>query len=80
MSREIREELSLRVKIKQLLLVKRTQFNHLDMAYLCLADGEIGKISYELLDYRWCKRDNLPRLHTFHAQAVEKAFTDLEKE
>lgn len=78
-SREIREELSLHVEVKQLLLVTRTQFNHLDMAYLCLPDGKIGKISYELLDYRWCKRADLPRLHKFHAQAVEKAFIDLEK-
>jgi 8-oxo-dGTP diphosphatase len=79
-AREIREELGLTVAVNKLLLMVRTQFNHLDIAYLCLPQGEIGNISYELLGYRWCKRQDLPLLHRFHADAVEVAFAILDKE
>ena len=77
-AREVREELGLPITVKQLLLAHRTEFNHVDFAYLCSSEGEISKISYELLGYRWCTREDLPCLHTFHAQAVEKAYAVLE--
>jgi ADP-ribose pyrophosphatase YjhB (NUDIX family) len=78
--REIREELGLQVTVNQLLLATRTDFNHVDFAYLCSTRSEISKISYELLGYRWSTRSDLPCLHRFHAHAVEEAFAVLDKE
>jgi len=77
--RELVEELSLHVEIKHVLLTRRTQFNHLDMAYLCQAQGNVGQLSYELLDYRWCAIDNLPQLHQFHHDAIMTAYQLLNK-
>ena len=78
--REFAEELDLTVHIKNLLLMRRTQYNHLDVAYLCQAQSDIGAVSYELLRYNWFSQDNLPRLHSFHYEAVKKAFLYWDKE
>jgi 8-oxo-dGTP pyrophosphatase MutT (NUDIX family) len=77
--RELQEELGLDVQVQKLLLTMRTQYNHLDMAYLCIPDTTISKISYELLGYRWCERHKLPDLHSFHVRAIEQAFMLLDK-
>lgn len=71
--RELFEELALEVDAKRLLLMERTQFNHLDVAYLCEAKSEVGSLSYELLGYRWYAFEELPRLHLFHYQAIKLA-------
>jgi ADP-ribose pyrophosphatase YjhB (NUDIX family) len=71
--RELSEELSLTVDAHRLLLMERTQFNHLDIAYLCQAKSEIGTLSYELLAYKWFAPDELPQLHGFHYQAIQRA-------
>ena len=71
--REIREELSMDVSIKQLLHTAKTQRNHLDVAYLCEPQGEVGTLSYELLNYRWTKFEDLPTLYKFHTEALEEA-------
>jgi 8-oxo-dGTP diphosphatase len=71
--RELSEELNLNVTATRLLLMERTQFNHLDIAYLCDAKSEIGTLSYELLGYQWYAFDELPRLHPFHYRAIQIA-------
>jgi 8-oxo-dGTP diphosphatase len=71
--REISEELELEVEANLLLVMKRTQFNHLDIAFLCRANGDIGQLSYELLGYKWFSFEELPTLHPFHYQAIKKA-------
>lgn len=71
--RELKEELSLDVTIQQLVRIEKTQYNHLDMAFLCLAENEIGALSYELLAYRWHDTKTLPRLHKFHYDAIVQA-------
>ena len=71
--RELSEELQLTVDANQLLLLERTLFNHLDMAYLCEAKIEFGTLSYELLGYRWYSFEELPRLHPFHYLAIKRA-------
>lgn len=73
--REFAEELDLTVAIDHLLLMRRTQYNHLDVAYLCQAQSNIGTVSYELLRYDWFSQDKLPSLHTFHTDAIKKAFS-----
>src|SRR5688572_19247724 len=71
--RELSEELALKVDAHRLLLMQRTQFNHLDIAYLCQAENEIGNLSYELLDYAWFAFEDLPQLHKFHYEAIKRA-------
>jgi ADP-ribose pyrophosphatase YjhB (NUDIX family) len=78
--REFAEELDLTIDIEHLLLIRRTEFNHLDFAYLCQTKGEIGTISYELLAYDWFKQENLPHLHTFHDEAIKAAFERWDQE
>lgn len=78
--REFAEELQLTIDTECLLLMKRTQYNHLDIAYLCQKQGEIGELSYELLAYDWVSQENLPRLHKFHYEAIEAAFKHWDKE
>lgn len=79
-AREILEELELRVTVKHLLLIQRTKYHHIDIAYLCEPQGEIGTVSYELLKYSWVSRSDLPVLHTFHYEAIEAAFSCKKKE
>jgi 8-oxo-dGTP pyrophosphatase MutT (NUDIX family) len=72
--REMREELHLDVVVESLLLMKRTQYNHLDIAFLCITEGQIGNVSYELLGFQWVSQHNLPPLHHFHYEAIRAAF------
>ncbi|MGB7337644.1 MAG: NUDIX hydrolase [Phototrophicaceae bacterium] len=73
--REISEELGLDVSIKQLLVAEKTQYHHIDFAYLCHSSStDIAKLSYELLGYDWFTRQTLPPIHAFHYLAIEAAF------
>ena len=78
-AREIREELGLAITVDELLIATRTEYHHLDFAFLCTPVGEVTTLSYELLGYEWVKRQNLPRIHGFHYRAVEAAFMMLEE-
>ena len=78
--RELSEELDLTVDIDHLLLMRCTQYNHLDVAYLCQTQSKIGIVSYELLRYDWFSQENLPRLHKFHYEAINKAFMYWDKQ
>jgi 8-oxo-dGTP pyrophosphatase MutT (NUDIX family) len=71
--RELSEELGLNAELGPLLLAEISFGNHLDLAYRCYLSGRIGKLSSELLDYRWIDPMNLPRLHTFHHKAIQQA-------
>lgn len=71
--RELQEELALTVTIQTLVRAEKTQYNHIDMAFLCQAHNEIGTLSYELLAYRWHDISTLPRLHKFHYDAILQA-------
>jgi 8-oxo-dGTP pyrophosphatase MutT (NUDIX family) len=71
--RELREELELDAEVGPLLLAKVAFGNHLDLAYQCYNSGSIGRLSSELLDYRWIDPTDLPRLHTFHYNAIQQA-------
>jgi len=70
--REMREELGLTVDAHTVLLVECTQSNHLDIAFLCTAQGEIGDLSYELLSYQWYALDDLPPMFSFHYGAIHR--------
>ena len=75
--RELREELALRARVCRVVFVARTAPNHIDIAFRCAAESDIGKLSHELLDYRWGSVDSLPLLKPFHARAIELARKDL---
>lgn len=75
--REIQEELELDVRVEELLITGKTQYNHLDFAYLCTPQGEIGNLSYELLGYAWYKEHELPDLPPFHHHAIKAAIVVL---
>ncbi len=73
--RELREELELTVWVEQVVLVEmiRRFGAHIDLAFLCSTDGEVGKLSSELLGYRWTPQQDLPELTPFHARAIQQA-------
>lgn len=70
--REILEELGLSVNVIGLLAAEMSLPHHLDFAYLCEPAGEITKISFELLGYRWFEPDDLPHLMMFHRFAIDR--------
>jgi len=74
--REFEEELQLPISVETVIHVEIPPHRgyHIDIAYLCHADGTIGTLSHELLAYRWVTLDDLPQLSHFHHQAVHKAF------
>ncbi|MEL6403448.1 MAG: NUDIX hydrolase [Chloroflexota bacterium] len=74
--RELKEELNLTVYVERLVLMGRTQYHHLDIAYLCRTDDSVGALSYELLGHRWVKEQDLPRMNPFHRQAIHHALYD----
>lgn len=78
--REFSEELGLTVKADNLLLMRRTQYHHLDIAYLCKAQSAIGELSYELLRYAWFSQENLPHLREFQYDAIKTAFLQWDEE
>lgn len=71
--REMLEELSLEVEVGPIIALQRGYMMHLDSAYLCKPIGDVGSLSHELLDFRWVGYEELPRLHTFHRYAVDRA-------
>ncbi|MCU0465509.1 MAG: NUDIX domain-containing protein [Anaerolineae bacterium] len=74
LAREFREELGLAVRVVQPLYVEYTYWQHVDLAFLCRAEGEIAKLSGELTDARWFKRDALPIITRFQFRALNKAY------
>lgn len=71
--REFQEELELLVKPLWIVLTSVEAPNHLNIAYLCNYEGEIGALSNELLDYRWYNIAELPPIYPFHHQAILQA-------
>lgn len=71
--RELKEELDLDVEVTDVILTQRTQTNHLDVAFLCQPLSPIGNLSFELLGYKWYTLDQLPKLHSFHYDAIRRS-------
>jgi ADP-ribose pyrophosphatase YjhB (NUDIX family) len=71
--RELKEELRLDAQVISILLIDLYEGNHLDFAYLCRVDGQVGQLSRELLNYGWYDPNDLPRLPKFHYQAIQYA-------
>ncbi|MDX2162522.1 MAG: NUDIX hydrolase [bacterium] len=72
-ARELREELELDVTVGPVLAVERNYGAHLDFAYLCRAKNTIGRLSPELISYRWAHPAELPELIPFHRRAIAAA-------
>ncbi len=71
--RELREELQLDADVVRVVLSSKTAPHHIDLAYLCEAKCAVGKLSHELLGFKWIDLAQLPRLKTFHRRAIEAA-------
>lgn len=76
--REIQEELALLVDVGPVLLVETPFPRHLDLSYLCTALGEVGDLSYELLDFRWHEFQEFPKLSPFHQKSIRRAMEVLQ--
>lgn len=71
--RELYEELELKVNVQGVIHVQRTDYQHIDIAYRCEPLSSVGKLSYELLDFRWVTPgvdQAIPPLHKFHRDAI----------
>ena len=71
--RELKEELQLSVNVIRVLHIAKSFPNHIDMSFLCETQSAVGKLSRELLDYKWLAPDELPDLHVFHRKSIEIA-------
>lgn len=71
--REIQEELSLAINVDSIIALDMDGKGHLDLAYLCTPVGVVGKLSFELLQYRWFDADSLPQTHAFNRIAIANA-------
>lgn len=71
--RELQEELSLSVRVGPIIAADMVGDSHLDLAYLCTPQGEVGALSFELLQYNWFAPTALPKTHPFHRLAITNA-------
>ncbi|MBN1121450.1 MAG: NUDIX hydrolase [Anaerolineae bacterium] len=72
--RELDEELGLKVDILYPLMIERRKNRrHLDIAYLCHAKNNVQDLCVELTDYRWCTPDSRPSIHPYQERVVELA-------
>ncbi len=72
--REFQEELALTVRSGPVLLAEFNHGKHLDLAFLCHAEGAIGKLSFELLAHGWFSIHEIPVVPDFHIRAIQRAF------
>lgn len=78
--RELSEELGLRVQVEYIVALKRTQYNHLDIAYLVSAESmNVSHLSSELLSYAWYPVDDLPPLNDFQQHAIQEALLHIQR-
>ena len=73
-ARELREELQLTARPVEPIHIAKSFRSHIDIAFLCEAQSPIGKLSRELLNYKWVEPHQLSDLHPFHHKAIEMAF------
>jgi len=73
--RELREEVGLSVQVGPPLLVDLDELpGHLETAFLCQVDGEVGSFSNEILAARWVSPDALPEgLKRLEREMVDRA-------
>ena len=73
--RELREELGLVITVLEPLIIQPSDMHpaHLDIAFLCRAEGDVQSLSPELLDFRWIRLESLPPMAPFHREAIEAA-------
>lgn len=71
--RELHEELSLTVRVVGIAALEYEIIGHLDAAYLCEAESEVGALSAELLNFGWFALDALPPIHKVQRRAIHAA-------
>lgn len=76
LKREMHEELGLDVTVLEPVLVGQGGHSaHLDIAFRCRAENEVGQLCAELLEYRWAPQGDLPPMPPFHQAAVSSALS-----
>jgi ADP-ribose pyrophosphatase YjhB (NUDIX family) len=78
--REYLEELAMPVTVLEPLLIERTYFRHIDIAFLCQSNAQPVVSSTELLDAQWFARDALPPVTQFQSRALMRAYALMERE
>ena len=76
--RELSEELQLNARVVRVVYIAKTAPNHIDLAFHCEASSPIGKLSHELLDFKWVARGHLPDIKRFHRQSIETAYAHIQ--
>jgi ADP-ribose pyrophosphatase YjhB (NUDIX family) len=71
--REFQEEFQLNINVQKMIILEVTQNNHIDIAYLCETNDQIGQLSPEILSYNWVDLNKLPRLRKFHYRTILQA-------
>lgn len=74
LQREMREELAIEVAVGVPLLVERTYFGHVDLAFMCHGHVEPVVSSSEILDFKWCRRNEIPPITNFQQRALNRAY------
>ncbi len=77
-TRELKEELGLNVTKTDLILLEKTKYHHLDIAFICQTSNDIQGISSELMGYRWFNFEEIPPIHKFHYDAISASHTFLQ--
>jgi ADP-ribose pyrophosphatase YjhB (NUDIX family) len=77
--RELVEEIGLAVRIGPPVVVDLGAYRgHLETSFLCEAEGEIQRLSAEILDARWFPPDNLPEdIKPLDRRVIEEALAML---
>ena len=80
--REVMEETGLEIVILEPLLAEIRFRQHLDIAFMCRARGDVELLSDELLDYRWVELEAVPRLVKSHlaSSSIERAWQRISEE
>jgi 8-oxo-dGTP diphosphatase len=75
LEREMKEELGLSVSVNTVLIVEIAKQHpyHIDVVFLCDSDTPVGKISSELLSYKWINLPEAPHLPNLHYRAIQQA-------
>ncbi len=75
LAREFREELELQVEVGRSSPSNAHDVHgdHLDLAFLCHSDDQVGTLCNELLDYRWVAPEQLPEIDPFQRNAISQA-------
>lgn len=78
--REYFEELGMTISVVQPVLIEKTYFRHIDVAFMCVSTDPPIVSTSELLDAQWFPRENLPPITKFQYRALMNAYDIAERQ